>query len=170
MPKSKKTANDEELEITIRTATAEDVGAMWRLVHELATFEREPQEVITSPVSMLCDGFGTNPIYEAFVAALEDGTIVGTAIYFYTYSTWKGRTMYLDDIVITESYRRLGIGGLLFDAIIAKAKAEKVQRLSWQVLDWNAPAIAMYEKLGAEFLDEWITCRLTYEQLQAFPV
>ena len=149
----------------IRKGEKKDVNAAHGLIMELAVYEKAPEQVTNTPEQMLIDGFGERPIFEFYVAEY-DGQVVGLALYYTRYSTWKGRCIYLDDIVITESYRRRGIGKLLFDAVVKESVQQKANLLTWQVLDWNEPAIEFYKKLDAAFDGEWINCKLTKEQLQ----
>ena len=140
---------------------------MLTLIQELATFEREPDAVETTVESMKQDGFGEHPVFEFFLA--EDAQqIVGLALYFYSYSTWKGKCLYLEDLIVTEAYRGRGLGRRLLDRVVMKAKKENAKRVVWQVLDWNTSAIDFYKSLGADLLPEWITCRLTEEQIQEY--
>lgn len=148
----------------IRKGQVTDLPQVLELIRELAIYEKAPLEVENSVERMIEDGFGERPIFDFFVAETDD-QIVGTAIYYYSYSTWKGRCLYLEDLVVTEKYKRQGIGKMLFDELIALAQKEEVARLSWQVLDWNAPAIAFYNKLGAQLDGEWINCKFDREQL-----
>lgn len=151
----------------IRKGEKKDLSDVLMLIKELAIFERAENEVETSVESMEMDAFGEHKLFNFLVAETEIG-IVGTAVYFYTYSTWKGKTLYLEDIVVNQSYRRNGIGTLLFEELLKIAQTEKVRRMSWQVLNWNEPAIQFYRKIDANFDDEWINCKLTFEQLQNF--
>lgn len=152
------------MEIIVRKGEPRDVPGMLRLVKELATFEREPLAVINTEEQMLADGFSPNPSFISFVAE-ADNEIVGTAIFYFAYSTWKGRYIYLDDIVVTEKFRKKGIGKLLFDKIIEFAKENKANQLRWHVLNWNEPAIHFYEKYKANMDPDWITCKLEKEFL-----
>lgn len=150
------------MQIKIRQATSADMKAVHQLVHELALYERLPNEVITSPEIFERD-LNTHA-FEAFVAEdldLSENNIIGMALYYNAYSTWKGKYLWLEDFVVKESYRGKGIGTLLFNEIIALAKKQNTL-LKWQVLDWNAPAIAFYKKYEAEFQDGWITCRKSF--------
>jgi GNAT superfamily N-acetyltransferase len=113
------------------------------------------------------DGFGLNPIYGLFVAELES-TIVGIALYYEKYSTWQGRCIYLEDIIVTESQRGNGLGHRLFQAVIDMANQRNSARMEWQVLDWNEPAINFYRKYNANLDGEWLNGKLTREQIQAF--
>lgn len=153
------------METKIREGNPEDIPAIFALVNELALYEKAPQEVITTVEQMYEDGFGANAIFKFIVAELNS-QIVGMALYYWKYSTWKGKGIYLDDIIVTEKHRRKGIGKLLMDEIIKIAMKEKANKLEWQVLDWNEPAINFYRKYNVEFDDEWINCKLTRKQLE----
>jgi GNAT superfamily N-acetyltransferase len=153
--------------LIIRIGEKRDMAGAWALVKELAVYEKAGDEVETTVQSMEEDGFGPNKIFDLFVAELN-GQIVGIALYFIKYSTWKGRCIYLDDIVVTQSLRGKGIGKLLFDEVIKVAKAQNVRRLEWQVLNWNDPAIRFYQKYQSQFDDEWINCKLTNRDWQRF--
>lgn len=148
----------------VRFAKEEDIPFVHALIKELAEYEKAPQEVTNTVDDMLRDGFGPNPVFRCLVAE-TDGKVTGMAIYFVKYSTWKGKGIYLDDIVVTESMRRMGIGKLLFDAIVKDAKLLGAKQLHWQVLDWNTPAIEFYKKYNADLDGEWINCKLTEQQL-----
>jgi len=154
------------MKINIRKSRKEDMPSVLELIRELALFEKAPQEVTNTVEDMLQDGFNEHPIFKCLVAETEN-KIVGMAIYYTKYSTWKGKGIYLDDIVVTESMRSKGIGKLLFDAVIEESKIAGANQLHWQVLDWNEPAISFYKKYKPSFDDEWINCKLTKEQLRA---
>jgi len=147
------------MEIKIRRAVKDDCPRMLELVRELAIFERAPQEVTVSLEHFEESGFGSQPVYWAFVAEAA-GQIVGFALYYIRYSTWKGQRMYLEDILVTESWRGRKIGQLLFDRLIEEAKEKDLQGISWQVLEWNEPAIKFYKKYNAVFDKEWINCTI----------
>lgn len=155
------------MSIEIRPGTIEDLPQLMALVKELAEYERAPQEVTNTLIEMERDGFGENRIFKFFVAEGEEG-IVGAALYYTAYSTWKGKTTYLEDLVVTERLRRSGIGRKLFDAVAREAREKGAKRFAWQVLDWNEPAIAFYKKIGASLDTEWINCRMTEEQLHNY--
>lgn len=152
------------MQITIRKGYKADVPAVLDLVKELAAYEKSPNEVAVTIEGMQRDGFGDNPIFKFFVAEADD-KIAGMALYYTKYSTWKGKCVFLDDIVVTKKMRRNGIGKKLFEAVIMETKKMKAQRLEWQVLDWNAPAIKFYEKYNSQCLKEWLSYRLTDEQM-----
>lgn len=151
--------------IVIRRGTESDISAALGLVKELAAYEKAPDEVEVSVEEMKNWGFGKNKVFDFFVAE-ENGIIIGIALYYYKYSTWKGKCMFLEDIIVTESQRGKGIGKLLFDEIVKVAKTEKVSRLEWQVLEWNEPAIKFYKKYNAVLDEEWINCKLTNHHLE----
>ncbi|MDR0264726.1 MAG: GNAT family N-acetyltransferase [Sphingobacterium sp.] len=146
---------------TIRQAVIEDCPRMLELIKELAIFEKAPYEVTVSLSEFEDAGFGTQPVWGAFVAEIA-GEIVGISLYYTRYSTWKGRRLYLEDLIVTESMRGLGIGKLLFDKTLSYGKQCGFHGMVWQVLDWNEPAIKFYEKYKAEFDAEWINVSITY--------
>lgn len=148
------------MEIKIRRAVREDCPRMLELVQELATFERAPQEVTISKEHFEESGFGENPVFWAFVAE-AGGEIVAFALYYIRFSTWKGQRMYLEDILVTESYRGRRIGQMLMDRLIIEAKEKGYGGITWQVLKWNEPAIKFYNKYKPAFDDEWLTCSIT---------
>ena len=143
------------LKSTIRSATAKDVPDLLELVRELAVFEKAPNEVINTEEKMLEDGFGVNKLFDAFVAELN-GEIIGLAITYYRYSTWKGKCLYLEDLIVTEKYRGIGAGQQLFTHCIDFGKENGCHKMIWQVLDWNKPALDFYTLYGADLDGEWI--------------
>lgn len=146
----------------IRKAGKEDCERMMELVHELAVYEKAPDEVTVSLSHFVESGFGANPVWQAFVAE-ENGRVEGFALYYIRYSTWKGQRMYLEDLLVTETMRGKGIGKLLFDRLIDECKAKGYSGLVWQVLDWNEPAINFYKKYeGVKFEDEWLNCSINF--------
>ena len=151
----------------IRKGFKEDLPAVLNLIKELAEYEKESNEVVVTLSDMERDGFGENPLFKFFVAEVGE-TIVGMALYFVKYSTWKGKCIYLDDIIVTQVYRRKGIGKLLFEAVVKVTVDLRARRLEWQVLDWNKPAIEFYKKYDAKFMNTWLSCRLTHEQLREY--
>ncbi|MGN6803506.1 MAG: GNAT family N-acetyltransferase [Ginsengibacter sp.] len=149
------------MEIKIRRAEKNDCQAMMNLINELALYEKAPEEVTVDFDHFVESGFGEKPVWRAFVADV-DQKVVGFALYYIRYSTWKGQRLYLEDILVTESFRGKGIGKLLFDRLIEETKEKKLSGMVWQVLDWNEPAINFYKKFdNVSFDSEWINCSLT---------
>ncbi|MGI4741926.1 MAG: GNAT family N-acetyltransferase [Janthinobacterium lividum] len=153
----------------LRRGREEDLPRVLALIQELAVYERAPEAVTNTLAMMQQDGFGPAPIFGFFVLE-NDAELLGLALYYTAYSTWKGRMLYLEDLVVTETARRGGFGRLLFEAVVAEARRTGAQRLKWQVLDWNEPAITFYQKLGAELDAEWLNGNLSAEQLASFAV
>jgi GNAT superfamily N-acetyltransferase len=154
------------MDVTIREAEGRDAGGIWALIHELAVYERSgPEHTLTT--EQLAHDLEESR-FKAFVAEDENNSIQGMALMYPIYSTWKGLSWYLEDIIVTESHRRMGIGGKLFERVILFAKEQNAGRLGWQVLTWNEPAIRFYEKYNATLDKEWITCRLYKEQLEQY--
>ena len=149
--------------ITIRKAQAKDVQAIHAMIKALALYEKAPDEVEVTVKELEKDGFGPSPAYRCIVAEKDD-EVVGFALYFIRYSTWKGRCVYLEDFLVNEGFRGLGIGGLLFDEMISIAKQLKVRLMTWQVLDWNEPAIGFYKKYNAEFDGEWLNGKIYFNR------
>lgn len=149
-------------ELIIRTAVREDCPRLLELVKELAIYEKAPDEVTVSLEHFEESGFGEKPVWWAFVASVPnpgDGPeriIAGFALYYIRYSTWKGQTMYLEDILVTESMRGQGIGQQLFNRLLEEAREKGFKRVTWQVLDWNEPAINFYRRQGAKLDPEWL--------------
>ncbi|MDB4936562.1 MAG: Histone acetyltransferase [Labilithrix sp.] len=151
--------------LVIRKAVPTDVPAILALVKELAAYEREPDAVIATEADFVRDGFGETPAFEVLVAE-EAGAVIGFAFYFFTYSTWVGRRcLYLEDLFVQPAHRGKGAGIALMKALAREAVAKECRRFVWQVLDWNEPAIAFYEGLGAKVLREWLTVRIEGEAL-----
>lgn len=153
------------MNFSIRKGVQQDLPQVLGLIKELAEYEKAPLEVTVSVADMERDGFGEHPIFQFFVAETE-GKIVGISLYYIKYSTWKGKCVFLEDIIVTEAYRKFGIGKKLFDEVVKVAKEMKVKRLEWQVLEWNEPAIKFYKKLNSHFDSEWINCKLTDKEIQ----
>jgi len=154
------------MEIKIRCAVAEDCSRLLELIRELAEYEKAPDEVTVSLEEFREAGFGSNPVWKAFVAE-SNGIIQGFGLYYVRYSTWKGCRLYLEDLLVTEVMRGKGLGKLLFDRLIEEAVEKGFNGMNWQVLDWNEPAINFYKKYNA-FIDVgWLNASLSKEQLQA---
>lgn len=148
--------------ITIRRAKREDCPAMMELIHELAVFEKAPDAVTVSMEEFEDAGFGVNPVWGAFVAT-DNENIIGLSLYYTRYSTWKGRRLYLEDLIVHAPYRGKGIGKLLLDRTIDYAKEKDFEGIVWQVLDWNTPAIKFYESYNASLDGEWINVSLSFK-------
>jgi GNAT superfamily N-acetyltransferase len=153
----------------LRRGVEADLPQVLALIQELAEYERAPEAVTNTLAAMQRDGFGPDPIFKFFVLE-KDADIIGLALYYTAYSTWKGRMLYLEDLVVTEAARRGGYGRVLFDAVVAEARATGAVRMKWQVLDWNEPAIKFYQKLGANIENEWLNGNLDDAQLAAYQV
>jgi len=147
--------------ITVRNAVENDCPRMLELIRELAVYERAPDAVTATLEHFIESGFGEKPVWWAFVAE-ENNIIVGFALYYIRYSTWKGQRMYLEDIIVTESARGKGIGKLLFDELLIEARQRNMSGLAWQVLDWNEPAINFYKKYNAKMESEWLNGSLDF--------
>jgi len=145
----------------IRPSVPADVAAMMQLIHELAVFEKAPNEVVANAETLLQSGFQEHPLFVAWVAE-KDGLIVGMALCYIRYSTWKGPVLYLEDLIVTESFRSNGIGKALFEKCIDHAKHNNYRRMVWQVLDWNTPAIDFYKGYGAQIEDGWLNASIDF--------
>ena len=151
----------EIVNIQIRRGRREDIPRVYELICELAAFENAPSQVETTPEILERDGFGDSPLYQLLVA--EDGShVVGMALSYFRYSTWKGKRLYLEDLVVTETARGCGAGKALLNATIELARQTECSGLMWQVLDWNAPAIAFYQKFGVRMETDWNTVHLDF--------
>ena len=153
--------------IEIRSGKIEDLPQVLQLVKELAEYEKALHEVTNTVALMEKEGFGENPLFGFFVAE-EDQKIIGISLYYYRYSTWKGKRLYLEDIVVTGSHRGKGIGHLLFEETMRFALKSDCCGMQWQVLDWNEPAINFYKKYQARLDNEWINCHLEANQISEF--
>jgi GNAT superfamily N-acetyltransferase len=138
----------------IRKALKKDMPCVLELIQELAIFEKEPDAVVVTVDDLVRDGFSEQPLFQCFVAEVEN-EIIGMALFYYRYSTWKGKTIHLEDLIVKESKRGTGAGFALYKEIIQQGKSENVRRIEWNVLDWNTPAIDFYEKSGAKVLGDW---------------
>lgn len=145
--------------ITLRKGKKSDLPEVLKLVKELALYEKAPEQVTNTIAMMEEEGFGAHPIY-AFIVAEKDDQIIGLSLYYYRYSTWKGKRLWLEDLIVTESERGLGAGKMLFDRTLKIAKEEKCTGMMWQVLDWNEPAINFYKKYDTHFDNEWMNCSI----------
>ena len=155
--------------MNIRKGTENDMPAVLGLIKELAVFEKEPEAVVVTVDELLRDGFGNNPLFHTFVAE-RDGEVIGMALFYYRYSTWKGKTIHLEDLIVKEEFRGTGAGSALYREVIQFAAIEKVRRVEWVVLDWNTPAIKFYEKSGAEVLSDWRTVQMDEKGMTQFTI
>jgi len=151
----------------IRKGQKEDMKAVLGLIQELAVFEKEPDAVLITEEDLIRDGFGENPLFHVFVAEVNK-EIVGIALYYYRYSTWKGKTIHLEDLIVKDSMRGTGLGYALYSEIFKQAKKDNVRRVEWAVLDWNTTAIDFYEKSGAKVFDEWRVAQMDEEGINYF--
>jgi GNAT superfamily N-acetyltransferase len=150
------------MEITIRKAVKEDCQKMMDLINELAVYEKAPEQVTVNFDHFVESGFGPDPVWQAFVAEIPEQGVVGFALYYIRYSTWKGQRLYLEDLLVTESLRGKGIGKLLFDRLLEEGKKKKYSGMVWQVLDWNKPAINFYKKYKADIDGGWLNCSVGF--------
>ena len=151
----------------IRKATEKDMPFVLELIQELATFEKEPDAVVVTVADLVRDGFSEHPLFHCYVAEKEN-TIIGMALFYYRYSTWKGKTIHLEDLIVQADQRGTGAGFALYKEIIKQGKKDKVRRIEWNVLDWNTPAIDFYEKSGAKVLDDWRVVQMDENGIERF--
>ncbi|HRE79379.1 MAG TPA: GNAT family N-acetyltransferase [Flavobacterium sp.] len=153
--------------MNIRKGELSDMTAVLGLIQELAVFEKEPDAVVVTVADLERDGFGEKPLFQTVVAELN-GEIIGMALYYYRYSTWKGKTIHLEDLIVKEAHRGTGAGLALYTEIMKQGKKDGVRRIEWNVLDWNEPAIRFYEKSGAKLLDDWRVVQMDEEGIEKF--
>jgi GNAT superfamily N-acetyltransferase len=149
---------------TLRFAQKEDCPRLMELIHELADYEKMPEEVTVTPSEFMEAGFGETPVWKAFVVENEE-QIQGFALYYIRYSTWKGCRLYLEDFIVTEKQRGKGLGKLLFERVMQEAKDKNYNGMNWQVLDWNEPAINFYNKYTAQIESGWLNASFSKDQL-----
>ena len=153
--------------MTIRKALKKDMQSVLNLIRELATFEKEPNAVVISVDDLERNGFGENPLFYCFVAE-EDNEIIGIALFYYRYSTWKGKTIHLEDLIVRQDKRGTGAGLALYTEIIKQGKLDNVKRIEWAVLNWNTPAIEFYKKSGAKHLTDWDVVQMDEKGIDLF--
>lgn len=153
--------------MNIRKGQKEDMPSVLNLIKELAVFEKEPDAVVVTVADLEEDGFSENPLFHTFVAEIDD-IIVGIALYYYRYSTWKGKTIHLEDLIVKEKMRGTGVGSALYSEILKQGKRDNVRRVEWNVLDWNTPAIDFYEKSGAKIVGDWRVVHMDEKGIEAF--
>lgn len=151
----------------IRKATEKDMPYVLELIQELATFEKEPDAVVVTVADLIRDGFSEHPLFHCYVAEKEN-TIIGMALFYCRYSTWKGKTIHLEDLIVKADQRGTGAGFALYKEIIKQGKKDKVRRIEWNVLDWNTPAIDFYKKSGAKVLDDWRVVQMDENGIEQF--
>ena len=151
----------------IRFAQKEDMSSALRLIKELADFENDPNAVVVTENDLISDGFGPNSIFHCLVAE-DQGEVVGMALFYPRYSTWKGPTFHLEDLIVTQSQRGKGFGKDLYAAFIAYAAEKHVKRIEWVVLDWNTHAMDFYKRSGADVLDDWKTVQMGEQAIAAY--
>ena len=153
--------------LQIRKGTPKDMPDVLALITELAVFEKEPDAVVISAEDLVRDGFSSTPLFHTFVAEVNE-EIIGVALYYYRFSTWKGKTIHLEDLIVKENNRGTGAGFALYSEIIKQGKKDNVRRIEWNVLDWNTPAIDFYEKSGAKILNDWYLVQMDEDGINAF--
>jgi len=158
--------------MNIRKGNPEDMKAVLELIQELAIFEKEPEAVVITEEDLIRDGFGEKPLFNVFVAEIENEKqqkeIVGIALYYYRYSTWKGKTIHLEDLIVKEKMRGTGLGSALYAEIMKQGKRDNVRRIEWNVLDWNTPAVNFYKNSGAKILDTWQVVQMDQDGINSF--
>ena len=155
------------MEFQVRKATKNDMPSVLKLINELAVYEREPDAVEVTVADLERDGFGDQPLFNCFVAEAED-KIVGMALFYNRYSTWKGKTIHLEDLIVNEDYRGKGIGVQLYKKVMQFALEENIKRVEWVVLDWNTPAVNFYKNTGASVFSEWNTVQFDQDSIKKF--
>ncbi len=145
--------------IEIRKGIPSDIPAVMKLIRELAIFEKAEDQLETTEEQLVQDAFGDKSLFEFFVASSQ-GQVIGLSLFYYRYSTWKGKGLYLEDLIVTKPYRGQGVGKKLLLETVAYAKQEDCTGMYWQVLDWNSPAIEFYKSLGSQVDGEWLNCKL----------
>ena len=151
----------------IRKGTPADMSSVLDLIRELAIFEKEPEAVVVTIDDLVRDGFSENQLFHCFVAEI-DSEIIGIALYYYRYSTWKGKTIHLEDLIVKENKRGTGAGFALYKEIIRQGKHDNVRRIEWAVLDWNTPAIEFYKKTGAKVFNDWQVAQMDEQGIDEF--
>lgn len=155
------------MKINVRESQPEDMPQVLELIKELAVFEKEPHAVIIDAEQLQKDGFGDPPLFKCFVAEL-DGTIQGMALIYFRYSTWKGKTVHLEDLMVRERFRGKGLGIALYKKVMNYALEQKVKRVEWVVIDWNENAIEFYKNTGANVMTEWNTVQFDEASIKNF--
>jgi GNAT superfamily N-acetyltransferase len=152
---------------TIREGKKEDMQSVLNLINELAIFEKEPDAVEITIEDLVNDGFSENPKFKIFVAE-EENTIIGIALFYERYSTWKGKTIHLEDLIVTKSKQKIGAGKALYTAVLKYAYDHNFNRVAWEVIDWNTNAVEFYQSTGATYLNDWSVVQMNKENLAKF--
>lgn len=151
----------------IREATKKDMQAVHNLIVELAVFEKEPNAVDITVEDLENDGFSENPKFKLFVAE-EESKLIGIALFYERYSTWKGKTIHLEDLIVTKERQKIGAGKALYTAVLKYAYDNNFNRVAWEVIDWNINAINFYKNSGATYLNDWSVVQMNKENLAKF--
>ena len=155
------------MEFNIREAQVTDMPEVLKLINDLAVFEKEPDAVEVTVKDLEQDGFGDNPAFKCFVA-VTNKTVQGIAIIYNRYSTWKGKIIHLEDLIVNEAYRHQGIGTALLNEVVKYASSIKAKRINWEVIDWNKPAISFYESKGATVMRDWDVVQLNEQGIKNY--
>lgn len=151
----------------IREAQPQDYPRVLELITELAVFEKEPDAVIITAQDLIDGAAGDNPLFTCFVATVA-GVVEGIALCYFRFSTWKGKTVHLEDLIVTQRMRGTGLGKKLYDRVMLHAHSHNVQRVEWVVLDWNTNAIAFYERSGATMIKDWYLAQMDAQSLENY--
>lgn len=155
------------MDYNIRKAKRDDMPAVLELIKELADFEKQPEAVSIDVKVLEKEGFGEKPLFQCFVADV-DGKVEGMALFYYRFSTWKGRTIHLEDLIIRKAKRGTGLGTALYKTVLQFAQVAGVKRVEWVVLDWNEHAIAFYRRSGAHVMKDWYTVQMDGQVIQEY--
>ena len=155
------------MDFKVRLGKKEDMQAVFNLITELALFEKEPDAVEITVTDLVRDGFSKTPKFKVFVAEQEHN-IIGIALFYERFSTWKGRTIHLEDLIVTKSKQKIGAGKALYTAVLKHAYDNNFNRVAWEVIDWNTNAIDFYKSTGATYLNDWSVVQMNKENLAKF--
>ncbi len=156
------------MDFNIRKSTKEDMPAVLHLIKELADYEKMEHEVEITSEDLVKEGFGEDPLFDCFIAEKNDGEVVGMALIYFRFSTWKGKTLHLEDLMVKKEYRGEGLGIALYSEVIKFGASHGVKRIEWIVLDWNKNAIKFYEDTGASLQKQWYTVQMDEEGIKNF--
>ena len=155
------------MDFKIRLGQKEDMQAVFNLITELAVFEKEPDAVEITVTDLVRDGFSETPKFKVFVAE-QGSNVIGIALFYERFSTWKGRTIHLEDLIVTKSKQKIGAGKALYKAVLKHANDNNFNRVAWEVIDWNTNAIDFYKSTGATYLNDWSVVQMNKENLAKF--